>query len=86
MSANDETFISDLQYIENAINESCSTQRFEAQMLLCVRNYLNSNTSARETFDLQSASVESIVRVVRRIPKIPTMEEERARKKGHGRC
>jgi len=85
VSAHDETLISDLRYIANAINESCSTQRFEAQMLLCVRNYLNSKKSGCEEFDLQGASVESIVRVVCRIPKIATMEEERARNKWPGR-
>ena len=82
MSKSDDNLIAELQYITDTIGEMNPTQRLEAQILLCVRNYIASDAATVEKFDLRSASVEQIVRFVCRItqPRIPTMEEKRARK------
>jgi len=87
VSEQSDDLISELQYIADAIDESKSTQTMQAQMLLCVRNYLLSHAATEEKFDLRSSSVEQIVRFVCRStkPRIPTMEEERSRKTWVGR-
>ena len=88
MSERDDDLIAELKYIADTIGEMNPAQRLEAQMLLCVRNYLDSDAATVEKFDLRAASVEQIVRFVCRItqPRIPTMEEERARKTWTGRA
>ena len=87
VSERDDDLIAELQYIADTISEMNPAQRLEAQMLLCVRNYLVSDAATVEKFDWRSASVEPIVRFVCRItkPRIPTMEEERAKKTWTGR-
>ena len=87
MSERDDDLIAELEYIADTISEMNPTQRLEAQMLLCLRNYLASDAATVEKFDLRSASVERIVRFVCRITeqRIPTMEEERAKKTWTGR-